>query len=104
MTLNPQIGTLQIARELQELEQTLADALQRASNLTATMTRVRIETGHDIAVGHEPLMRATKLQGTLLTACAEAARVHSSARRIGRELGYLDEQCPPSKAALREVA
>jgi hypothetical protein len=93
MTMSPEVATMRIQRELAALEETLAEGLEKAASLTATLARARADTKAGAATGHELLLRLTSVQTGLLKANAETARVHEGLLRIGREMGYVDELC-----------
>jgi hypothetical protein len=93
MKMTPQIATMRIQRELAALEETLAEGLERAASLTATMARARADTGAGLATGHDLLVRLAAVQSGLLKANADTARVHQGLLHLGRELGYVDELC-----------
>lgn len=93
MKMTPQIAAMRIRRELTELEETLAEGLERAASLTATLVRARADTSAGITTGQDLLMRLTAVQNGLLKANGDTARVHEGLLEIGRELGYVDELC-----------
>jgi hypothetical protein len=93
MKMTPQIATMRIQRELAALEDTLAEGLERAATLTATLARARADTHAGPATGHDLLLRLASVQSGLLKANGDTARVHEGLLQIGRELGYVDELC-----------
>jgi hypothetical protein len=93
MRMTPEIATMRIQRELAALEETLADGLEKAASLTATLAKARADTSAGLTTGHDLLLRLTSVQTGLLKANAETARVHEGLLRIGREMGYVDELC-----------
>ncbi len=93
MTMTPQVASVRIQRELTELEQKIAEGLEMAANLTATLVRARADTAAGPAVGHDLLLRLSNVQSTLLKASGDTARVHSGLLEIGKEMGIVDEYC-----------
>ena len=93
MSMTPEVATMRIQRDLVALEESLAEGLEKAATLTATLARARADTHAGSALGHDLLLRLTSVQAGLLKANAETARVHEGLLRIGRELGFMDEKC-----------
>lgn len=93
MRMTPEVAAMRIQRELTALEETLAEGLERAAMLTATLAKARADTQVGATTGHDLLLRLTSVQSGLLKANAETARVHQGLLRIGREMGYVDEVC-----------
>ena len=93
MRMTPEVATMRIQRELAALEETLAEGLEKAASLTATLAKARADTRAGATTGHDLLLRLTSVQAGLLKANAETARVHQGLLRIGREMGYVDELC-----------
>lgn len=93
MKMTPEIAAVRIQRELAALEESLAQGLERAASLTATLARARADTDVGMTTGSDVLLRLTSVQTGLLKANTETARVHQGLLKIGRELGYLDERC-----------
>ena len=102
MKMSPEIAAVRIQRELAALEQSLAEGLERAASLTATLAKARSDTDVGVATGTDLLMRLASVQTGLIKANSETARVHQGLLQIGRELGYFDEFCPPR--GLRQAA
>lgn len=94
MTMTPAIAQARIARELNDAETALNDALLRQSLLLTSLITARrdVETGH--FVGQDALMRLVKSQQGLLTSGSDLARVHGRMLEIGQEVGGLSEDCP----------
>jgi hypothetical protein len=89
------VARLRIAREIQEAEVALDEALLRQSSLFSTLVSARRETGVDAFTGHDALLRLAKSQQSLLDAGSNLARVHGRLLEIGREVGGFDDECPP---------
>jgi hypothetical protein len=93
MTMTPEVATMRIQRELASLEATLAESLERAASLTATLARARADTKVGLATGHDVLLRLSAVQSGLLKASSDTVRAHEGLLRIGQEMGYADEAC-----------
>ena len=96
MSMTVPVAQLRIARDINEAERALDEALIRQSSLFTTMVSARRETGADPFVGHEALLRLAKSQQALLEAGGNLARVHGSLLDVQREMGVGDE-CPPDE-------
>lgn len=93
MKMTPEVATMRIQRELAALEEALAEGLEKAAGLTATLVKARADLNSSPALGHDLLLRLTAVQAGLLKANADTARVHEGLLRIGREMGRVDELC-----------
>jgi hypothetical protein len=103
MKMTPEIATMRIQRELAALEETLAEALEKAAGLTSTLARARTDTAAGLTTGHDVMMRMTSIQSGLLKVGAETGRVHQGLLKVGVELGYCDELCLGA-ATVQEVS
>ncbi|MET0251540.1 MAG: hypothetical protein ABW203_05110 [Novosphingobium sp.] len=99
--MTPQTASVRINRELAALEQKLAEGLEVAASLTATLVRARADTDTPAATGHELLLRLSNVQASLLKASGETSRVHTGLLNIGRELGIVDEYCTQPSGIVR---
>jgi hypothetical protein len=96
MTMTVPIAQLRIARDIDEAERALDEALIRHSSLFTTMVSARRETGADPFVGQEALLRLAKSQQALLEAGGNLARVHGSLLKVQKEVCGADD-CPPQQ-------
>lgn len=96
MSMTVPVAQLRIARDINEAEKALDEALIRQSSLFTTMVSARRETGGDPFVGHEALLRLAKSQQALLEAGGNLARVHGSLLEVQKEVCGADE-CPPDE-------
>jgi len=96
MTMTVPVARLRIARDINEAEKALDEALIRQSSLFTTMVSARRETGSKPFLGHEALLRLAKSQQALLEAGGNLARVHGSLLDVQREVGVADD-CPPDE-------
>lgn len=96
MSMTVPVAQLRIARDINEAEKALDEALIRQSSLFTTMVAARRETGSGPFTGHEALLRLAKSQQALLEAGGNLARVHGSLLDVQREMGAGDE-CPPQE-------
>jgi len=96
MTMTVPIAQMRIARDINEAEKALDEALIRQSSLFTTMVSARLETGSEPFVGHEALLRLAKSQQALLEAGGNLARVHGSLLEVQKEVCGADA-CPPDE-------
>ena len=94
MSMTVPVAQMRIARDINEAERALDEALIRHSSLFTTMVAARLETGAGTSVGHEALLRLAKSQQALLEAGGNLARVHGSLLEVQKEVCGADE-CPP---------
>ncbi|MGB3796267.1 MAG: hypothetical protein WA957_08180 [Alteraurantiacibacter sp.] len=103
MSMSISVARLRIAREIQDAEAKLDEALLGQTALLTTMITARRETNSDPFEGHTTLLRLHKSQQALLTAGGELARVHAGLKSIQRDKAMIEE-CPPNQAtAFAEV-
>ena len=95
MSMPVPVAQMRIARDINEAEEALNEALIRHSSLFTSMVSARRETGSEPFAGHEALLRLAKSQQALLDAGGNLARVHGSLLNLQREMGAGDE-CPPN--------
>ena len=98
------VAHLRIARELQQAEAALDEALMRQAKLLATMVGARRETGVSPFVGQDALMRLVKSQQAMVDAGGELARVHGRLSTIAVEHCGGNDKCPPASGALTDDA
>lgn len=98
------VAHLRIARDLQQAEAALDEALMRQAKLLATMVGARRETGVSPFVGQEALMRLVKSQQAMVDAGGELARVHGRLSTIAVEHCGGNDKCPPARGSLTEDA
>jgi hypothetical protein len=96
MTMTVPVAQMRIARDINEAERALDEALIRQSSLFTTMVSARRETGGDPFLGHEALLRLAKSQQALLEAGGNLARVHGSLLEVQKEVCGADD-CPPDE-------
>src|SRR3982751_2629858 len=96
MSMTVPVAQLRIARDIDEAEKALDEALLRQASLFTTMVTARRETGSAPFVGHEALLRLARSQQSLLEAGGNLARVHSQLLDVQREMGAGDD-CPPNE-------
>ena len=94
MSMTVPVAQMRIARDINEAERALDEALLRQSSLFTSMVAARRETGSAPFVGHEALLRLAKSQQALLEAGGNLARVHGSLLEVQKEVAGVDE-CPP---------
>lgn len=87
------VAQIRIAREINEAEAALNDALLKQSQLFASMIVARRDTQSDQLMGQDLLMRLNKSQHELIVSGGNLARVHGRLLEIGQELGSIEE-CP----------
>jgi hypothetical protein len=96
MTMTVPVAQMRIARDINEAERALDEALIRQSSLFTSMVSARRETGSDPFLGHEALLRLAKSQQALLEAGGNLARVHGSLLEVQKEVCGADA-CPPDE-------
>jgi hypothetical protein len=96
MSMTVPVAQMRIARDINEAEKALDEALIRQSSLFTSMVSARRETGSDPFVGHEALLRLAKSQQALLEAGGNLARVHGSLLEVQKEVCGADA-CPPDE-------
>jgi hypothetical protein len=96
MSMTVPIAQMRIARDINEAERALDEALLRQSSLFTSMVAARRETGSAPFVGHEALLRLAKSQQALLEAGGNLARVHGSLLEVQKEVCGADD-CPPNE-------
>ncbi len=96
MSMTVPVAQMRIARDINEAERALDEALIRQSSLFTTMVSARRETGVDPFLGHEALLRLAKSQQALLEAGGNLARVHGSLLEVQKEVCGADD-CPPAE-------
>ena len=102
MTMPLETARLRIARDLEEAETAIDDALLRQSKLMETLVDSRRATKSGPFTGQSALLRLAKSQQTLISAGGELARVHGQMSEIQKEkLGY--EECPDEPMATVET-
>ena len=95
MSMNRTVAQLRIAREIQDAELALNEALLKQTSLFTSLVTARRETGVAAFVGQDALMRLNKSQQQLLSAGGDLARVHGRLLEIGRETNGGVDDCPP---------
>jgi hypothetical protein len=89
------VATTRIAREIQDAEAALNDALLRQSQLFTSLVTARRDVGLAAFTGQDALMRLTKSQQSLLSAGGDLARVHGRVLEINGEItGDIYQDCP----------
>ena len=96
MSMTVPVAQMRIARDINEAEKALAEALLRHSSLFTTMVSARREPGSEPFVGQEALLRLAKSQQALLQAGGDLARVHGKLLDIQKEVAG-DDSCPPDE-------
>jgi hypothetical protein len=96
MSMTVPVAQMRIARDINEAERALDEALLRQSSLFTSMVAARRETGSAPFVGHEALLRLAKSQQALLEAGGNLARVHGSLLEVQKEVCGADD-CPPNE-------
>jgi hypothetical protein len=96
MTMTVPVAQMRIARDINDAERALDEALIRQSSLFSTMVAARRETGSEPFLGHEALLRLAKSQQALLEAGGNLARVHGSLLDVQKEVCGADA-CPPDE-------
>ncbi|MDE2596770.1 MAG: hypothetical protein KGL44_07840 [Sphingomonadales bacterium] len=103
MTMNTQVATLRIAREVREAEDALAEALIRQSNLFTLMLTTRRDAEVGPFTGQDILLRLAGSQQSLLAAGNDLARVHGKLRDLAVERGDSNiDMCPPESGSVIE--
>ncbi|MGB7408713.1 MAG: hypothetical protein WA908_09410 [Pontixanthobacter sp.] len=96
MSMSVSVARMRIAREIQDAEAKLDEALIGQASLLTTIINARRETGGEPFEGHATLLRLHKSQQALLSAGGDLARVHAGLKEIQIEKGIFDE-CPPNE-------
>jgi len=96
MMMTVPVAQMRIARDINEAEKALDEALIRQSSLFTTMVSARLETGSEPFLGHEALLRLAKSQQALLEAGGNLARVHGSLLEVQKDVCGADA-CPPDE-------
>lgn len=96
MPMTVPVAQLRIARDIDEAERALDEALIRHSALFTTMVSARRDVGAKPFTGHEALLRLARSQQALLEAGGDLARVHGSLLEVQKEICGADE-CPPDE-------
>ena len=94
MTITKAVADVRIAREMQDAEQALNDALLKQSSLFTSMLMARRDTQVDQFIGQDALLRLSRSQQSMLSAGGDLARVHSRLLEINREVGAGLDKCP----------
>jgi hypothetical protein len=82
MTINIEIASNRIARDVRAAEDALTEALIRQSSLFTTLVRVRRDAGVEAFTGQDALLRLAHSQQALLNSGSDLARVHGKLRDI----------------------
>lgn len=100
MSLSIPVATVRIARELNQAETAIDQALVATAALMHSSTIARVDNPEiNAACGHTALMRMHKTFGGLLAARADMLRAHVSLRSDAREYAGADEPtCPEDDA------
>lgn len=94
MTITKAVAGVRIAREMQDAEQALNDALLKQSSLFTSMLMARRDTQVDQFIGQDALLRLSRSQQSMLSAGGDLARVHSRLLDINREVRAVLDECP----------
>lgn len=94
MTMTKAVASVRIAREMQDAEQALNEALLKQSSLFTSMLMARRDTPADPFIGQDALLRLSRSQQSMLSAGGDLARVHGRLLEISREVGAVLEECP----------
>lgn len=85
---------LRVSRELAELETAVNAAIAKAGALNATLATARVDCEIPHNVGMPEQLRMAGVVSSLTKSLADVARVHGGLKKIDREMGYPDEECP----------
>lgn len=95
MSLSIPVATVRIARELNQAETAIDQALVATAALMHSSMIARTDIIElDPACGHTALMRMHKTFGGLLAARADMLRAHNSLKHDAREYAGPIEECP----------
>lgn len=94
--LTQDTARVRVSRELRELEAAVNEAIGKAGLLSATLATARVDCGISHSLGVPEQLRMSGVVGNLTKSLADIARVHGGLKKIDREMGYPDEECPPA--------
>jgi hypothetical protein len=94
MTMTAAVAQARLARELNDAEVALNDALLKQSLLFYSMLVARRDAQVSQFTGQDVLMRLNKAQQELLASGGGLARVHGRLIEIGREVAGTVDDCP----------
>lgn len=94
MTMTVTVAQARIARELNDAELALNDALLKQSQLFSSMIAARLDVEVGPFTGQEVLMRLNKAQQELLSSGGGLARIHGGLLEINREVADTSQDCP----------
>lgn len=98
MSLSIPVATVRIARELNQAEAAIDQALAATAALMHSSMVARVDNpAIDAACGHTALMRMHKTFGGLLAARSDILRAHGSLKSDAREYAGADEPTCPDK-------
>lgn len=94
MTMTKAVAGVRIAREMQDAEQALNEALLKQSSLFTSMLMARRDTPVDSFIGQDALLRLSRSQQSMLSAGGDLARVHGRLLEINHEVQAGLDECP----------
>jgi hypothetical protein len=105
MTMNLNVATARLVREVPAAEASLDDALISVSSLMKTMVQARRDTGVAPSTGQTTIARLARAQMSLVTATNDLLRVHSELAKLAQAHGVLDvhEKCVSGKLTAGSV-
>lgn len=95
--LTKEIAAIRIARELQDAERSVDQALSKIATLASSMATARAETGLRPAAGQSAFMRLGQTQRSLISASIGLTRVHGDLLKVNEEVRAMSDEdgaCP----------
>lgn len=102
--MTKEIAATRIARELQDAERSVDEALGKIATLASSMATARAETGLRPIAGQSALMRLGQTQRSLISASVGLTRVHGDLLKVNQEVRAMSDEdgaCPGQTVGLR---
>ena len=91
--MNIEIASMRIARDTNNAENSIAEAIIAQARLFSTLVEARRDTERPALTGHAELLRLHKSQASLLASASDLARLHAGLLRLQEaETGF--DECP----------
>ena len=98
--MTKEIAAIRIARELQDAERSVDQALSKIATLASSMASARVETGLRPVAGQSAIMRLGETQRSLISASTGLLRVHGDLLKVNFEVQAIADEngdCPGMK-------
>lgn len=95
MSLDINVATARLTRQMRESERAVADALVAITDLMQTAAQARRDVAADPVATHAAMLRLSKMASGILGVQADAMRAHGMLLDIAVETGATEEpDCP----------